>query len=88
MARPVLAVICIYAGLGAWNAFLLPLILTQSNNDTVLPLGMYKFAQADQYALNVPVVMAVVVLSALPLVVLYIGLRRQFVQGIGGFALR
>jgi ABC-type glycerol-3-phosphate transport system permease component len=88
MARPVLAVICIYAGLGAWNAFLLPLILTQSNNDTVLPLGMYKFASSDQYALNVPVVMAVVVLSALPLLVLYIGLRRQFVQGIGGFALR
>ncbi len=42
MARPVLAVICIYAGLGAWNALLLPLIR----------------------------------------------LRRQFVQGIGGFALR
>jgi len=88
MARPVLAVICIYAGLGAWNSFLLPLILTQSNNDTVLPLGMYRFASTDQYALNVPVVMAVVVFSVLPLLVLYIGLRRQFVQGIGGFALR
>lgn len=88
MARPVLAVIGIYAGLGAWNNFLLPLILTQSNSDTVLPLGMYRFASSDQYALNVPVVMAVVVLSALPLLVLYLGLRRQFVQGIGGFALR
>jgi ABC-type glycerol-3-phosphate transport system permease component len=88
LARPVLAVICIYAGLGAWNSFLLPLILTQSNNDTVLPLGMYRFASSDQYALNVPVVMAVVVFSVLPLLVLYIGLRRQFVQGIGGFAIR
>ncbi|HTW07808.1 MAG TPA: carbohydrate ABC transporter permease [Acidimicrobiales bacterium] len=88
MARPVLAVISIYSGLGAWNNFLLPLILTQSNNDQVLPLGMYQFATNGQYALNVPVVMAFVMLSALPLLVLYIGLRRQFVKGIGGFALR
>ncbi len=88
MARPVLAVISIYAGLGAWNNFLLPLILTQSNNDQVLPLGMYQFATNGEYALNVPVVMAFVMLSALPLLILYIGLRRQFVKGIGGFALR
>ena len=88
MARPVLAVISIYSGLGAWNNFLLPLILTQSNNDQVLPLGMYEFATNGQYALNVPVVMAFVMLSALPLLILYIGLRRQFVKGIGGFALR
>ena len=88
MARPVLAVISIYAGLGAWNNFLLPLILTQSNNDQVLPIGMYQFASNGQYALDVPVVMAFVMLSALPLVILYIGLRRQFVKGIGGFALR
>jgi ABC-type glycerol-3-phosphate transport system permease component len=88
MARPVLAVISIYSGLGAWNNFLLPLILTQSNNDTVLPLGIYRFASSDQYALNVPVVMAAVALSVLPLLILYLGLRRQFVRGIGGFALR
>jgi raffinose/stachyose/melibiose transport system permease protein len=88
MARPVMAVIGIYSGLGAWNNFLLPLILTQSNNNMVLPLGMYRFASSNQYALNVPVVMATVVLSVLPLLVLYIGLRRQFVKGIGGFALR
>jgi ABC-type glycerol-3-phosphate transport system permease component len=88
MARPVLAVISIYSGLGAWNNFLLPLILTQSNNDQVLPIGMYQFATNGQYALNVPVVMAFVMLSATPLLVLYIGLRRQFVKGIGGFAIR
>jgi ABC-type glycerol-3-phosphate transport system permease component len=74
--------------LGAWNNFLLPLILTQSQNDEVLPVGMYRFATNGEYALNVPVVMAFVVLSALPLLILYVGLRRQFVKGIGGFALR
>ena len=88
MARPVMAVVSIYAGLGAWNNFLLPLIITQSNNDMVLPLGMYRFATNSEYGLNVPVVMAFVFATMVPILILYIGLRRQFVKGIGGFAIR
>ena len=88
MARPVLAVVSIYAGLGAWNNFLLPLILTQSNNDMVLPLGMYRFATNSEYGLNVPVVMAFVFFTMVPILILYVVLRRQFVKGIGGFAIR
>lgn len=92
MARPVLAVVGIFAGLSAWNGFLLPLILTQSNNDTVLTLGLFKLdtvsGSSSEYAVNVPVVMAGVLFSVIPLLLLYIGLRRQFVKGIGGFALR
>jgi ABC-type glycerol-3-phosphate transport system permease component len=89
MARPVVGVVSIFAGLGAWNNFLLPLILTQSNSDTVLTLGLFKVSTtASGYGVNVPVVMAGVVFSVLPLVFLYLALRRQFVRGIGGFALR
>lgn len=88
MARPVLAVVGIYSGLGAWNNFLLPLILTQSNNDMVLPLGLYRFGTNSQFGINVPVVMAFVFVTMVPILVLYVGLRRQFVKGIGGFALR
>ena len=88
MARPVLAVVSIYAGLGAWNNFLLPLIITQSNNDMVLPLGMYRFATNSEYGVNVPVVMAFVFFTMVPILLLYIVLRRQFVKGIGGFAIR
>jgi ABC-type glycerol-3-phosphate transport system permease component len=89
LARPVVGVVSIFAGLGAWNNFLLPLILTQSNSDTVMTLGLFKVSTtASGYGVNVPVVMAGVVLSVLPLLLLYIALRRQFIKGIGGFALR
>ena len=89
MARPVVGVVSIFAGLGAWNNFLLPLILTQSNSDAVVTLGLYRISgTASGYGVNVPVVMAGVVLSVLPLLLLYVLLRRQFVKGIGGFALR
>jgi raffinose/stachyose/melibiose transport system permease protein len=89
LARPVVGVVSIFAGLGAWNNFLLPLILTQSNSDTVLTLGLFRVSStASGYGVNVPIVMAGVVFSVLPLVFLYLALRRQFVKGIGGFALR
>jgi raffinose/stachyose/melibiose transport system permease protein len=89
MARPVMGVVSIFAGLGAWNNFLLPLIFTQSNSDAVLTLGLYRISSTSSgYGVNVPVVMAGVLLSIVPLLLLYIVLRRQFVKGIGGFALR
>ena len=88
MARPVLAVVGHFSGLGAWNNFLLPLIITQSNNDMVLPLGLFRFSTQSEYGIDVPVVLAAVLFSTLPLLFLYIALRRQFVKGIGGFALR
>ena len=88
MARPVVAVVSIFAGLGAWNNFLLPLILTQSNNDEVLPLGLVQISSVSAFGVDVPVVMCAVLVSVLPLLFLYVALRRQFVKGIGGFALR
>ena len=88
MARPVMGVVSIFAGLGAWNNFLLPLILTQSNSNSVLPIGLYRVASTSEYGIDVPVIMGAVLLSVLPLVLLYLGLRRQFVKGLGGLAIR
>lgn len=89
LARPVVGVVSIFAGLGAWNNFLLPLILTQSNSDRVLTLGLTNLSStASGFGVNVPVVMAGVVFSVMPLLLLYIALRRQFVKGLGGFAVR
>ena len=89
MARPVVGVVSIFAGLGAWNNFILPLILTQSASTTVLPLGLFQISTTNSgFGVNVPIVMAAVIFSVLPLLLLYLGLRRQFVKGIGGFALQ
>ena len=89
MSRPVMGVVSIWAGIGAWNNFLLPFILTSSSNKRVVTLGLYNIASNNSgFGINIPVVMAGVILSMLPLLLLYILLRRQFVKGIGGFALR
>jgi raffinose/stachyose/melibiose transport system permease protein len=86
LSRPVLATLSIYNGLQMWNNFLLPLILTQSNSVAVLPLGLYKFE--GQYAVNVPAVMAAVLLSVLPLLVLFVAMRRQVMRSLGAVVVR
>lgn len=86
LSRPVLATVGIYDGINVWNNFVLPLVLTQSNSDAVLPLGLYKFQ--GQYGVDVPAIMAAVLLSVIPLVVLYVAMRRQFVNGLSGVAMR
>ncbi len=61
-----------------WNNFILPLVLTQSNSVAVLPLGLTKLE--GQYAINVSAVMAAVLLSVLPLVVLFVVMRKQVMR--------
>ncbi|MBO0803712.1 MAG: carbohydrate ABC transporter permease [Nocardiopsaceae bacterium] len=86
LSRPVLATLAIYDGLNVWNNFLLPLVLTQSSSVAVLPLGLTKLE--GLYSVNVPAVMAGVLLSVLPLLVLFIFMRRQVMNSLGGMIAR
>jgi raffinose/stachyose/melibiose transport system permease protein len=86
LSRPVLATLAIYNGLNVWNNFLLPLVLTQSTNVAVLPLGLTKLE--GLYSINVPAVMAGVLLSVLPLLVLFVVMRRQVMNSLGGLVAR
>lgn len=86
LSKPVLATLSIYNGLNVWNNFLLPLILTQSTGVAVLPLGLTKLE--GLYSVNVPAVMAGVLLSVLPLLVLFVLMRRQVMKSLGGIVAR
>ncbi|MFI5957303.1 carbohydrate ABC transporter permease [Cryptosporangium sp. NPDC051539] len=80
LSRPALASVGIFSGLNAWNGFLFPLVLTQSENQRVLPLGLWNFQ--SQYGTDVPGLLAAVVLSALPVLALYLFGRRQLLSGL------
>jgi len=85
LTRPALVTVSIYDGLAIWNGFLLPLILTQSPNQRTLPLALWSFQ--GQYSVNVPAVLAAVVLTALPILALYVIGRRQLLSGLtAGFS--
>ena len=80
LTRPALVTVTIYNGLGIWNGFLLPLILTQSPEQRTLPLALWTFQ--GQYSVNVPAVLASVVLTTLPILILYAIGRRQLLSGL------
>lgn len=85
LTKPAIVTVGIYNGLGVWNGFLLPLILTQSPELRVLPLGLWTFQ--GEFSVNIPAVLASVVLSTLPVLVLYIIGRRQLLSGLtAGFS--
>ncbi|MFF1301594.1 carbohydrate ABC transporter permease [Streptomyces sp. NPDC058307] len=85
MARPALVTVAVYDGLQVWNGFLFPLILTQSGDRAVLPLALTLYR--GEFGINVPATMAAVVLSTLPMLVVFVLARRQLVAGLtAGFS--
>jgi raffinose/stachyose/melibiose transport system permease protein len=85
LVRPALVTVTVYNGLAIWNGFLLPLILTQTPEKRLLPLALWSFQ--GLYSVNVPAVLASVVLTTLPILVLYVVGRRQLLSGLtAGFS--
>ncbi|MET9563898.1 carbohydrate ABC transporter permease [Streptomyces tauricus] len=85
LTRPAILTVSIFNALTIWNGFLLPLILTQSPDRRTLPLALWTFQ--GEYGVNVPAVLAAVVLTTLPVLVLYAFGRRQLLSGLtAGFS--
>ncbi|WP_100444713.1 carbohydrate ABC transporter permease [Glycomyces xiaoerkulensis] len=80
LCRPALATVGVYQALQVWNGFLFPLVLTQSAETRVIPLSLWSFQ--GQFGVDVPAVLAAVVLSVLPMLAAYIVARRQLVSGL------
>jgi xylobiose transport system permease protein len=82
LSRASLTTVSIYSALNAWNGFLFPLILTQSDERRVQTLGLYNFQ--GEFTSNIPGLMAAVLLSALPIFVVYLFARRWLIAGLAG----
>ena len=85
LTRPALVTVTVYQGVLTWNGFLLPLILTQTPEKRLLPLALWSFQ--GQYSINIPAVLAAVMLTTVPVLVLYVVGRRQLLSGLtAGFS--
>jgi ABC-type glycerol-3-phosphate transport system permease component len=80
LARPAISTVGVYTAINAWNGFLFPLILTQDDDKRVLTLGLFNFQ--GQFGTDFPALLAAVVLSGLPIFVIYVFGRRQLVSGL------
>ncbi len=78
--RPAMAVLGLFTFLTAWNEFLWPLVVLNSKNNWTVQIALRNLN--DQYYTNYSMVMAATLLSVVPLIVVFLLLARQMVDGI------
>ncbi|MDX3056301.1 carbohydrate ABC transporter permease [Streptomyces sp. NE06-03E] len=82
LSKAGISTVAIFSALQAWNGFLFPLILTQSEEQRVLTLGLFNFM--SQFGVNIPAVLAAIVLSVIPIFAVYLVARRALINGLMG----
>jgi multiple sugar transport system permease protein len=80
LSRPILSAVSIFVFIAAWNNFLWPFIIINDTSLMTLPVGLQtvKSAYGVQYAQN----MAMALLAAAPLIILFLFFQRQIIKGI------
>jgi N-acetylglucosamine transport system permease protein len=77
MAKPGLATVAIMNFLGLWNQFLLPVALNTNQKNYVLSQGLAAFASSAGYDVNFGAEFAAVVITVVPVLVVYVIFQRQ-----------
>jgi ABC-type glycerol-3-phosphate transport system permease component len=80
LIRPPMGALTIFTFLGSWNAFLWPLIILRSADKFTLPIGLQNML--GLYDQQYGMIMAGAFLVALPMILLFIAMQRQFIAGL------
>ena len=86
LAKPGLATLAIYNGVNMWNEFSIAYTLTQSSPNRTLPLAIWEFQ--GQYSMNTPMIMAVLTLTLLPMIIMFIIFQDKLVKGMTAGAVK
>ena len=86
LAKPGLATLAIYNGVNMWNEFSFAYTLTQSSPNRTLPLAIWEFQ--GQYSMNTPMIMAVLTLTLLPMIIMFIIFQDKLVKGMTAGAVK
>ncbi len=86
ISKPGLATVTILTFLAAWNEFFLALVVLHNQSLFTLPLGLQTFSY--QYRTDYTHLFAALVLSIVPIIVVYAAMQRQFIAGLTAGAVR
>jgi len=81
LSKPALATVAIFSFVGNWNDFLGPLIYLNDMKLYTLAIGL-NLMRGTQYGSVIHLLMAVSVLSVLPILVVFFSAQKYFIQGI------
>ncbi|GAA5020269.1 carbohydrate ABC transporter permease [Terrabacter aeriphilus] len=80
LVRPALATVAVFRFVPIWNDFLFPLVLLRNEEKYTLPVGLTNFF--GENATNYSAVFAGLVITTIPLVVLFLVATKQIVAGL------
>ncbi|MDR0929483.1 MAG: carbohydrate ABC transporter permease [Oscillospiraceae bacterium] len=80
LAKPAIATLTIFTFVNTWNDFMGPLIYLTTDSVKTVQVGLRRFIQ--QYSSDYHLIMAVSVLSLLPVSIVFLTLQRYFIEGI------
>lgn len=86
LSKAGLSTLAIYNGVNMWNEFSFAYTLTQSIENRTLPLAVWEFQ--GQYSMNTPMIMAVLTLSVLPMIIMFIFFQDKLVKGMTAGAIK
>lgn len=86
LSTPGLSTLAIYNGVSMWNEFSFAYTLTQSVENQTLPLAITQFQ--GQYSMNTPMIMAVLTLTVLPMIIMFIIFQDKLVKGMTAGAVK
>jgi multiple sugar transport system permease protein len=86
LSSPALVTLFLFTFIGEWNDLFKPLVFTTKPELITVQLSLASFQ--EQFTNNWPLMMAAVVISSIPIVVLCVAGQRQLVQGIAATGLK
>jgi raffinose/stachyose/melibiose transport system permease protein len=86
LSRPVLATVGVLALVGSWNAFLLPLVMINSESLYPWPLGIMQYQ--GQYGTDWGKVLAYITLTLAPAIAFYLAAQKHIIAGLTSGAVK
>lgn len=86
MLKPITSTVVILDVLAIWNDFLLPYVLLYKDSLKTLPLMTFSFV--GQYSTDYTLVTSGLILTMLPVIILYLLLQKQIIEGVAQGAIK
>ncbi|HYF79850.1 MAG TPA: carbohydrate ABC transporter permease [Symbiobacteriaceae bacterium] len=86
LSRPPIATIALLKFIGSWNAFLWPLLVTQSAELRTVPIGLMSLMQDE--GLKYHIWMASATLAMIPVLAVFLAAQKQFLESVAKSGLK
>ena len=80
LMRPIMATVLVTTAMGAWNDFMIPLYFFNTSQKWTMPLTVYNFF--GRYSSNWNYVFVDLILTALPITILYLVAQKYVISGM------